>query len=565
MDKDNSIGKFYINEKYLGNKGNIAKFEATEIMLQLEKKICKIIKKKKGTGFFIKIPYKYPDIIHYLPVLVTNNHILGEEDLFINNIINLTLNDDKEKRCLKIDKSRKIFTDKELDVTIIEIKPKEDGINEFLDLDDEFNNGKFREKEDIYILQYPFGEKSSFSLGILKKIENKTINHNCSTISGSSGSPILLRKNFKVIGVHMADNEKFLYNHGTLIKFAIDKFKTKYPHHLNQINHNNKIEMILDNNEKEDIYIFNYSNYKKGIKGIILHDNSNQIKIFINNGNEEVYNGEIKLPKGLLKIRIEFEVLIKNCKAMFYKLGNLISIDLSSFVTSEVEDMSYMFSDCINLKNIKSNFETIKVAKMNSMFNNCSKLEYLNLSTFNTNKVEDMSYMFNNCSNLKSLDLKSFCTENVENMALMFNNCSSLESLDLSSSFDTKNVKDMSYMFYKCKYISSINLRSFNTQNVKNMAYMFCSCNNLIGLDLSSFKTQKVENMSCMFMDCTKLMSLNISSFDIINNINMKDMFKDCRSLEEIYVDKNRNEDLIDMQVKKDNINPILKLEVNNH
>jgi surface protein len=91
------------------------------------------------------------------------------------------------------------------------------------------------------------------------------------------------------------------------------------------------------------------------------------------------------------------------------------------------------------------------------------------------------------------------------------------------------------------------------------MANMFCTCASLIALDLSSFNTKNVENMSCMFMECIKLVSLNISSFDLKKVNNMEFMFKDCRGLEEIYVDKNKNKNLIQSQIGKDNINPNLK------
>jgi len=712
------MSKLYINEDCTGNYGTLDNNQAKEILLQLNKKVCKIITEKdKGSGFFIRIPF--PDKFHLLPVLITNNHILEEKDLSINNIIRLTLNDDKEERYLKIDKSRKTFTDKELDVTIIQIKPDEDEINDFLDVDEDYDSEQYKEiykqEEELYIIQYPKGEQSSFSLGRLKEIVENDIQHYCSTDFGSSGSPILLMKTYKVIGVHKRRLKSFKYNEGTFIKFPIKKFNKKY-------HDNNMIEMVLNNNGNEDIYILNYSNYMKNKKkGIILHDDktnnleldSSNVKIFINNDNEIIYNGLNKLPKGKIKITIKFEKLLTDCKGMFHKLENLTNIDMSSFITRKVTDMSYMFSDCINLKTIKLSFNTNNVTDMSSMFNNCSMLENLDLSTFNTRKVKNMSYMFNKCSNLKSLDLKSFNTEEVENMIYMFNKCSTLENINLPSSFDTKNVKDMSCMFSECKNISTLNLESFHTQNVTNMIYMFnecqkikelnlskfdtkrvknmkklfkscfvlkklqissfntenvedmshmfdsckeleyldlsfnskkvtnmeymfnlcinlkeinfnefntenvkymnnmffscfrlngldlrkfktsnaismenmfcgcskieyldlssfdtkniknmsnmfCTCSNLIGVDLTSFNTQKVENMSCMFMECSNLVSLNFKSFVLRNNINMEYMLKDCRSLEEIHVDDNKNRNLIQTQIEKDNINPVL-------
>ena len=42
------------------------------------------------------------------------------------------------------------------------------------------------------------------------------------------------------------------------------------------------------------------------------------------------------------------------------------------------------------------------------MFSNCSNLTSLDLSSFNTSNVMDMSSMFNSCSNLTYLDIRNF-------------------------------------------------------------------------------------------------------------------------------------------------------------
>ena len=114
-------------------------FENTEkILSQMKNCICKIHKNngEKGTGFFCKIPYTNQSKL--LTVLITNNHVLNENDLKNNNIINYTLKDDKQIRKIKIDNNkRKIYTSKELDITFIEIKQNEDNINEFLEIDEE--------------------------------------------------------------------------------------------------------------------------------------------------------------------------------------------------------------------------------------------------------------------------------------------------------------------------------------------------------------------------------------------------------------------------------------------
>ena len=110
----------------------------------------------------------------------------------------------------------------------IEILP-EDKINNFLEID---NNLFKYEKEieeiyrrrSIYVLHYPRGERAAMNSGILKKIENDTIVHICNTEPGSSGGPIILLDNLKVIGFHKGSKSQAALNLGTLLKYPISEF-----------------------------------------------------------------------------------------------------------------------------------------------------------------------------------------------------------------------------------------------------------------------------------------------------------------------------------------------------
>ena len=54
-----------------------------KIIEQMENSICKIkIGEEQGTGFFCEIPF--PDKKHMLKVLITANHIIGEDILYKN-------------------------------------------------------------------------------------------------------------------------------------------------------------------------------------------------------------------------------------------------------------------------------------------------------------------------------------------------------------------------------------------------------------------------------------------------------------------------------------------------
>ncbi len=63
--------------------------------------------------------------------------------------------------------------------------------------------------------------------------------------------------------------------------------------------------------------------------------------------------------------------------------------------------MSFMFSNCIKLKEIKgiNKFNTNQVTKINSMFQHCHELEYLDLSNFDTSKVTEMNQCLINVIN----------------------------------------------------------------------------------------------------------------------------------------------------------------------
>ncbi|MGL9971277.1 hypothetical protein IGI80_002205 [Enterococcus sp. DIV1420a] len=54
------------------------------------------------------------------------------------------------------------------------------------------------------------------------------------------------------------------------------------------------------------------------------------------------------------------------------------------------------------------------------MFQNCTSLTSLNVTSFDTSKVEDMTNMFRNCKSLTSLDLSSFNMMNVTDMTNIF-------------------------------------------------------------------------------------------------------------------------------------------------
>ena len=244
------------------------------------------------------------------------------------------------------------------------------------------------------------------------------------------------------------------------------------------------------------------------------------------------------------------------------KTKNIIDVDLSSFDTSQVTSMSYMFSGMSKLTSLNlSNFDTSKVTNMSNMFSGMSGLTNLNISNFNTSNVTDMSGMFRSMSNLTSLDLSNFDTSRVTDMSSMFYDMSNLTSLNLSN-FDTSNVTDMSSMFSSMSDLTSLNISNFNTSKVTNMSTMFLSMSNLTSLNLSNFDTSHVTNMSYMFSSMSNLTSLNLSNFDTSQVISMSGMFRSMSNLTSLDLSNFNTSKVTDMSYMFSNMSNLTSLNL---
>ena len=226
---------------------------------------------------------------------------------------------------------------------------------------------------------------------------------------------------------------------------------------------------------------------------------------------------------------------VTDMSGMFYSNYKLTTLNVSNFNTSKVVNMSNMFRNCISLTSLNlSNFDTRNVTNMRGMFAGLM-LTTIDLSNFNTSKVTNMARMFALNPRLTSLNLSNFDTRNVTDMGEMFFNCSFLTNLNISS-FNTMNVKNMYRMFNGLDSITSLNLSNFDTRNVVNMSNMFASSKKITSLNVSSFNTSKVTNMAGMFSGLEVLTSLNVANFDTHNVTDMSGMFEDCQSLRTLNV-----------------------------
>ena len=158
---------------------------------------------------------------------------------------------------------------------------------------------------------------------------------------------------------------------------------------------------------------------------------------------------------------------------------------------------------CVLLKSSKnSEYKTYRLTDLTSykIEENNSK-EFIEIIFINMNCITDMSYMFSECSEIKELNLDNFDTSQVTNMSCLFYGCESLTSIPDISEWNTSNVTDMNNMFYKCKTIISLpDISKWNTSNVTDMSCMFSDCyllNKMPNLEIWDIK--KVVNYHDIF------------------------------------------------------------------
>lgn len=79
----------------------------------------------------------------------------------------------------------------------------------------------------------------------------------------------------------------------------------------------------------------------------------------------------------------------------YYMPEKCVPMEKSSFITSNVSDMSFMFYYCVNIASINlSYFNTEKVTKITHMFMRCRSLSSLDIRSFNFDSVTDLYSYF---------------------------------------------------------------------------------------------------------------------------------------------------------------------------
>lgn len=149
----------------------------------------------------------------------------------------------------------------------------------------------------------------------------------------------------------------------------------------------------------------------------------------------------------------------------FYGCSNMDITAIDTPDLSLVTDLSAMFYSCKNLKGNSSFslWDTSNIADMSSMFSGATNFNQ-DIGNWNTSNVTDMSAMFQN-ANTFNQNIGNWNTSTVTNMGGMFNSTSSNNFNQNIGNWDTSKVTDMDFMFSHCPDFNQ-NIGNWNTSNV---------------------------------------------------------------------------------------------------
>ena len=270
---------------------------------------------------------------------------------------------------------------------------------------------------------------------------------------------------------------------------------------------------------------------------------------------------------------------VTNIKSMFEGNTSLIELNLNTWVTSEVTDMTNMFKGCSNLATIKANaaFDTTKVVASDDMFDGCVNLighegtaydnsypkdkTYARLDSASTHTpgyFTGSEYSFGPGWSVGLLDKSIVTTINFdvamgavptgdENFVVAgglqaVRTGQALNLYKSKANIDVMLAADSSKLFEGFDNVTSITgLDKLNSSNVTNMEEMFANLPNLTTtLNISSFNTDKVTNMKGMFRGNPELQNIILPNIFGRASTDMSSMFEGDKNLDLNYTESSK-------------------------
>ena len=352
----------------------------------------------------------------------------------------------------------------------------------------DFNNYDIRKKANKLVKYFNSKKNSNYNIKNNQK-NNENISElveNSSLIQQEINSE-QLKNNETTYEIKLENNSNYIIEENNPYYFYV-LFKTIYNDYINYPNYSHffNIENIFKFMEKEITNIKN--NEANTVENKIEIENDNELKNFCAEG------------KDMLTI------VYKNDNNPIKLFGGKFIENIFSNACMEIENKLYKFMEYYKFK---------------------SDTEEVKIKVYFPEKIQriNMSYMFSNCANLKSIYGISKWKAKITNLDSLFYNCNSLSSLPDISEWDVSELKSISLMFYNCYSLLKFpDLSKWINKNKlleKNNNYIF------IGFSLSNnlkyISRQKEEGMQIIVKTLTgKTITLDVEPSDTIEKVKKK-------------------------------------------
>jgi len=216
---------------------------------------------------------------------------------------------------------------------------------------------------------------------------------------------------------------------------------------------------------------------------------------------------------------------VTNMSGMFSN-ARAFNQDISRWDTSAVTSMAKMFSDAKAFNQGIGRWNTTSVKDMAGLFHGAYSFNQ-DIGRWDTSAVENMSQMFHNAVSFNQ-DIGNWNTSSVKNMGSLLDGVHAFNH-DIGN-WDTSNVENMNQMF---RNASSFNqdIGRWNTSNVVGMAQMFRNAN-AFNQDIGRWDTSNVEVMNQMFHNASSF-NQDIGRWNTSNVESMQQMFSGATSFEQ--------------------------------
>ena len=203
---------------------------------------------------------------------------------------------------------------------------------------------------------------------------------------------------------------------------------------------------------------------------------------------------------GSIMCYVEGTVLTITCNGA----GGIKTNEDASKMFSDTNDIDF-FNSCIAINGLEI-LDTSNTTNMKGMFYRCNGLTSLDVSTFDTSNVVNMSYMFsvetNGTSALTSITFgNNFVKSSVTDISFMLYGCRNLITLDIDD-WDISNVVDMRSFAKYCDKLTTFGANNLANWNLGNVIYLDEAFRNLLvmpNLAVENWNVSKVQSMYALF------------------------------------------------------------------